>query len=72
MGAYDTSKPLVIDPTLSYSTYLGGSGRDEPTGIAVDGDGNVYVTGVTESTNFPMVNPVQPANSGNADVSSRS
>ena len=68
VGSYDTSEPLVIDPTLSYSTFLGGSGRDEPVGIAVDGDGNVYVTGVTESTNFPLMNPVQPTNAGNADV----
>ncbi len=61
VGSYDTSEPLVIDPTLSYSTFLGGSGRDEPVGIAVDGDGNVYVTGVTESTNFPL-SKSRPAN----------
>jgi hypothetical protein len=54
VGAYDQSHPLVIDPTLDYSTYLGGSnGTDEGLGIAVDGYGNAYVTGFTNSTNFP-------------------
>lgn len=38
---------------LSYSTYLGGSGTDQGTGIAVDGFGNIYVVGYTNSTNFP-------------------
>ncbi|PYX55174.1 MAG: hypothetical protein DMG76_18980, partial [Acidobacteria bacterium] len=38
---------------LIYSTYLGGSGRDVPSGIAIDGSGNAYVAGVTSSTNFP-------------------
>ncbi len=51
--AYDKTKPLVIDPVLAYSTYLGGSNTDEGRGIAVDSSGNAYVTGYTESTNFP-------------------
>ena len=38
---------------LVYSTYLGGSGQDYATGIAVDGSGDAYVTGTTYSTNFP-------------------
>lgn len=53
VGAYDIRRPLVIDPVLVYSTYLGGSGADEGAGIAVDGHGNAYVTGFTASTNFP-------------------
>ncbi|MDP2325308.1 MAG: SBBP repeat-containing protein, partial [Gammaproteobacteria bacterium] len=53
LATYDTSRPLVIDPTLFYSTYLGGSGYDEGVGIAVDASGNAYVTGYTFSSNFP-------------------
>jgi hypothetical protein len=56
VGEYDPSLPLVIDPTLVYSTFLGGSGNDEGTGIAVDTGGSVYVTGYTKSTNFPVTN----------------
>jgi hypothetical protein len=54
VGAYDPSRPLVIDPvvSLSCSTYLGGSGGAWGYGIAVDGSGNAYVTGGAEN-NFP-------------------
>jgi hypothetical protein len=54
VGRYDSSKPLVIDPVLVYSTYLGGSGDEQPAGIAVDTAGNVYVAGYTDSTDFPL------------------
>jgi Beta-propeller repeat len=54
LGRYDHSKPLVIDPVLSYSTYLGGSLADGAYGIAADSSGNAYVVGVTFSTNFPV------------------
>jgi hypothetical protein len=50
---FDPDYPLVIDPILLYSTYLGGSGEDVGEGIAVDASGNAYVTGVTDSTEFP-------------------
>jgi beta-propeller repeat-containing protein len=54
VAAYDRSRPLVIDPiVLAYSTYLGGNGFDGAGGIAVDRDGNAYVTGSTNSINFP-------------------
>ena len=53
VAAYDTARPLIIDPTLVYSTYLGGSGDDDGDGIAVDTSGNAYITGFTNSTNFP-------------------
>ncbi|MBI2829078.1 MAG: SBBP repeat-containing protein, partial [Acidobacteria bacterium] len=53
VAAYDRSKPLVIDPVLVYSTFLGGSGNDFGFRIAVDSAGNAYVTGGTDSTNFP-------------------
>jgi hypothetical protein len=50
----DPHKPLVIDPVLIYSTYLGGSGNNQPTGIAVDSSGNIYVAGFTDSADFPL------------------
>jgi hypothetical protein len=53
---------------LVYSTYLGGSGGDFGTGIAVDSAGNAYVTGFTEATDFPTKNPLQPANGGGRDA----
>ena len=54
VAQYDSSKPLVIDPVLVYSTFLGGSGDNQATGIAVDGTGSVYVSGYTDSTDFPL------------------
>jgi Beta-propeller repeat len=45
VGPYDRTRPLVIDPVLSYSTYFGGSGEDVGMDIAVDAEGNAYVTG---------------------------
>jgi hypothetical protein len=53
VAAYDASRPLVIDPTLSYSTYLGGGGSDMARRVAADSDGNAYVTGQTTSFDFP-------------------
>lgn len=53
LGPYDHSRALTIDPTLSYSTYLGGSGFDAANAIAVDANGDAYVAGFTGSTTFP-------------------
>jgi hypothetical protein len=61
---YDRTKPLVIDPVLTYSTYLGGTNGDGGGGIAVDASGSAYVAGGTISTDFPTVNPAQGAHAG--------
>ena len=53
VAAYDPSRPLIIDPVLVYSTYLGGSGNDVGFGIAVDGAGSAYVTGIHVLDRFP-------------------
>ncbi len=58
LGEYDKSRALIIDPTLVYSTYLGGSDNDGPFSIAVDPSGNAYITGGTESGDFPTTTGV--------------
>jgi hypothetical protein len=77
VGAYDHSQPLTIDPVLVYSTFLGGSnGTTSPIpppgslgrAIAVDANGEAFITGYTNTSDFPTTNPVQPANHGNYDA----
>ncbi len=59
ISGYDPTKSLVIDPVLSYSTYLGGTDYNYATGIAVDASGNTYITGYTSSVDFPIRGGVQ-------------
>jgi len=59
VGAYDRSRELVIDPVLSYSTYLGGSNDESLVHVAFGPDGNIYLAGSTMSSDFPKVNPFQ-------------
>lgn len=59
VAAYDPTRPLVIDPVLVYSTFLGGSRYDAGLSIAVNPHGNAFITGKTASLDFPT----QPASS---------
>jgi uncharacterized protein (TIGR03437 family) len=59
LGGYDPALPLVIDPTLSYATYLGGSGSDGVTSVKVDSAGNLYVAGYTSSANLQATGSLQ-------------
>ena len=68
LGEYDRSAPLVIDPEVEYSTYLGGSYDDFGFGIAVDSAGSAYVTGRTGSTDFPLADAFQSTCSGSSEV----
>jgi hypothetical protein len=68
VAAYDVSKPLIIDPVLIYSTYLGGSGGEWGFAIAVDGAGSAYVAGHTGSPNFPTASPLQGTLGGSTDA----
>jgi hypothetical protein len=71
VAKYDTSRPLVIDPVLIYSTYLGGSGGECGFGngsIAVDASGSAYVAGCTPSTDFPTTSGSFQTTYGGGDV----
>lgn len=69
LGEYDRQRELIIDPVLSYSTFLGGSDEDEAGAIAVDSLGSAYIVGQTASTNFPTTaGVVQPARAGGFDA----
>jgi uncharacterized protein (TIGR03437 family) len=68
LGAYDRAERLVIDPVLSYSTYLGGNSLDNGLGIAVDKDGAAYIAGATSSADFPGASPIQSSQGAGFDV----
>jgi hypothetical protein len=69
LGHYDRSRQLVIDPVLAYSTYFGGGGGDIGYGIAVDSSGNAYVTGISNSSDFPTTSGSQSGSyGGSGDV----
>ncbi|HWS99575.1 MAG TPA: SBBP repeat-containing protein [Pyrinomonadaceae bacterium] len=67
VGDYDRTKPLVIDPVLSYSTLMGSHSSEYGTAIAVDASGIAYVAGFTYSTDFPARNAYQ-THQGFSDV----
>jgi uncharacterized protein (TIGR03437 family) len=68
VGPYDRAKQLVIDPAVVYSAYFGGSATGGTNAVAADGSGNAYITGYTDSTDFPVVNPEQGTLNGNSNV----
>jgi RHS repeat-associated protein len=53
LGKYDTGRDLVVDPSLNYTTTLGGTGTSAATGVTTDSSGNAYVVGYTSAANFP-------------------
>ena len=58
VAAYDRTRPIVIDPVLTFSTYLGGSSADGALAVAADASSNAYVTGFACSTDFPVTSGV--------------
>ena len=64
LGAYDTARPLIIDPLMSYSTLVGASNFNAATAIAVDSAGAAYIAGYTDSDALPTALPAQNFNSG--------
>jgi PKD repeat protein len=68
LESYDPGVPLVIDPTLVFSTYLGGSGTEFISRVATDGSGNAIVAGSTTSTNLPTVNASDISANGKTDL----
>ncbi|HSR05711.1 MAG TPA: SBBP repeat-containing protein, partial [Bryobacteraceae bacterium] len=68
IDGYDTSLPLVIDPVISYATYMGGTGLGAVTGVAIDSASDLYAAGWTEALNFPIVLAAQAASGGSVDA----
>lgn len=68
LSGYNLAYPLIIDPALLYSTYLGAGGQDFGYSLAVDGEGNAYVAGYTTSSAFPVVNPFDDTYNEEGDV----
>jgi len=66
LGKYDATQPLLIDPTLDYSTYVGDSACQAAYHMALDPDNNVYITGISNFRNYPS--PPDCSNEGYYDI----
>ncbi|MBX9603203.1 MAG: SBBP repeat-containing protein [Bryobacteraceae bacterium] len=58
LAPYDTAGELVIDPEIDFSSFFGGSGNDNITGVAVDPSGGLYIAGFTDSPDLSLMNPI--------------
>lgn len=68
LGRYDRTRALVIDPVLTYSTYLGGNRTELTYALAIDAAGSMYIAGSTQSPNFPLgASAFQKDNKGGSD-----
>jgi hypothetical protein len=68
VGDYDLTRPLIIDPVISYSSYHGGNNTDSAESVTVDAAGNAYIVGFTNSSNFPSQNGAQKTKAGLIDA----
>lgn len=68
VGEYDRNRPLVIDPVLSYATFVGGRDGEIGGGFAVDSAGNMYVSGFTRSADFPTAEAQNGSLRGSTDA----
>jgi hypothetical protein len=68
VGTYDPTQPLVLDPTLSYSTFLGGSGNDYGLDITLGNDGNFIIAGRSDAQGYPTANAQDSSHNGQADA----
>ena len=68
LGAYDSSRELVIDPVLDYGTYVGGTGSERAYAVAADSSGSAYITGYTQSADFPTASAYDATHNSGLDL----
>ena len=68
LGDYQRSLPLVIDPAISFSTFIAGTRTDLATGVALDAAGNAWVTGYSDSPDLPVTSAIQRSSAGSNDA----
>jgi len=69
IGAYDPDLPLLIDPVLAFSSYIGGDQGESGYDIAVDDNSNIYITGATYSSDYPTsTNAIRGTYDGSGDI----